>query len=342
MSLTPTLLNEFTLAYERSNLDVHEHRLSRYGAYETFLRDTPNLIPGWQEFVEGRSTESRTARIPVIKRATYSTASARSCTAETKENTSAFVTPSWTTIKTGFQMVPSQYVGNYIKEQADFNRKMEDVQRTFLAVLDLGAYTHLNANKSQVNNADGNPYTVVANAMAVPEADNNLFFNELGAIMESNDVGGLQNVVGSTRLEALVRQYSSQGTSNAENRVFQFGDYSFAYSNRVAVSTGDRDTVFSMPIGTLAYLPWIDPDARARHESGDGKEWMPVSLPLLGHSVGLLVQSTCADKSSLASGLEATLVKSFQFSFDYSFVSSYNSDAATLPGSIFRANFSKT
>lgn len=342
MTLVTTLLDEFTLAYNRSNVDANEHRLSNYGAYETFRKDTPNLIPGWQEFVEGRKSESRTDRIPVIQRATYSTGSSRSCTAETKENTSAYVTPSWTTIKTGFQMVPSQYEGNHLSFQDDFNRKMEDVQRTFLAVVDTAAYTHLNTNKSVVNNADGNPYTVVANAMLVPNEDSELVFNELGPILNANDLFGPYNIAASTRLQALVREYSMQGTSNAENRAFQFGDYSFAYSNRVAIATGMRDTVFCMPIGTLAYLPWVDPDARLGHKSGDGKEWTKQMLPLLGHEVGVLVQSTCGDKTALMSGLEATLVQSWQFSFDYSFNSAYNSDSATLPGSIFRANISKT
>lgn len=342
MALTPTILNEWTLSYSRSNLDLHEHRLSNYGAYETFKGDTNNLIPGADELIAARTTEDRTARIPVINRATYTTASARSCTAETKENTSAFVTPTWTTIKTGFQMIPSQYESNEIKFQEDFNRKMEDVQRTFLAAVDTAAFTHLNTNKAAVNNADGNPYTVVGNTMIVPEADNELYFNELPSIMESNDLMGLYNNVGSSRLQALVRELTAQGTSNAENRGFQFGGMDFAYSNRVTVATGMRDTVFSMPVGSLAYLSWIDPDARLRHSSGDGKEWMPVNLPLLGHSVGLLVQSTCGDKSSTVSGLEATLVQSWQFSFDYSFNSSYNSSSGTLPGSIYRANFSKT
>ena len=342
MALTLTFLNEYTLAYNKSKIDAHEHRLSTYGAYETFRKDTNNLIPGAQELIAGRTTEQRTARIPVINRATYSTGSSRSCSAKTEENTSTFVTPSWTTVVAGFQMIPSQYEANYLTFQEDFNRKMIDVQRTLLAALDTAAYTHLNSVKSAVNNADGNPYTVVSDAMVVPEEDQELYFNELPAIMEQNDLPGQQNVVGSPRLQALVREYSMQGTSNAENRGFQFGDFNFAYSNRVSVATGMRDTVFSMPIGSLAYLSWVDPDSRLRHESGDGKEWMPVMLPLLGHEVGLLVQSTCADKSGTVSGLEATLVQSWAFSFDYSFNSSYNSDSTTLPGSVFRANFSKT
>jgi len=342
MTLVLTRLNEYTLAYERSNIDAAEHRLSNYGAYETYRKDTPNLIPGYAELVANRPHEVRTVRIPVINRGSYTTSSSRNCNADTVENTSTFVEPSWTTIETGFQMLPAQYGDNYIRYQADFNRKMEDVQRTFLTTLDTAAYTNLNTAKSAVNAADGNPYTVASNIMIVPEEDAQLVFNELGPIMEANDLFAPFNVVGSTRLQALVREYSSQGTSNAENRAFQFGDYNFAYSNRVAVATGYRDTIFCMPVGSLAYLSWVDPDARAGHKSGV-YEWYTQFMPLLGHDVGVLYQSTCGDKSStIGTGSEATLVESYQFSFDYSFNYPYNSDSTTYAGSVFRANISKT
>ena len=342
MSLVLTFLDEWALDYSKSNLDANEHRVSTFGAFDTFRRDTPNLIPGYTEFVAARGLQDRVVKIPAIVRSAFTAGSARSCTAETEENTSAQVTPTWTTITAGFQMIPSQYEANYISYQADFNNKMRATERLLATTLDTAAYTHLQANRSAVNNADGNPYTCVSNAMVVPEEDAQLYFNELGAIMEQNDLPGQQNVIASPRTQALVREYSSQGTSNAENRAFQFGDYSFAYSNRITVATSDRDTIFSMPVGSLAYLSWIDPDARLGHKSGDGKEWMTVMMPLLGHEVGLLVQSTCADKSSVASGLDATLVQSWSFSFDYSFNSAYNSDSTTYPGSIFKACVSKT
>ena len=337
-----TILEDFVLDYERSNIDVAEHRLSNYGAYETYRKDTNNLIPGADELIRGRSTESRGAKVPVISRhSDYTTSATRNCTADDDENTSTFVEPSWTTIETGFQVVPAQYEGNYIKMQADFNRKMIDVQRTFLTTLDTAAYTNLNTAKSAVNAADGNPYTIASNAMIVPEEDGQLVFNELAPILEANDLFAPFNVVGSTRLQALVREYSSQGTANAENRAFQFGDYSFAYSNRVTVPTGFRDTIFCMPVGTLAYLSWIDPTARMGAKGGK-YEWTTQSMPLLGHDVGVLIQETCGNKKTLVSGLEATQVFSYQFSFDYSFNYSYNSDSTTLAGSVFRADISKT
>jgi len=244
-------------------------------------------------------------------------------------------------------MIPAEHANNYITYQNAFNNKMLHLQRAILEDMDTAAHTHLNTNKTAVNAADGNPYTAVSNDAIVPAADNQLFFNELGSIFAANDLpqDGI-NVVGSPRYQALVREYSAQGTSNAENRAFQFGGYSFAYSNRVSVATGYRDSVYAMPQGSLAFLSWVDEDARQNHQSTDGKEWSTFFLPLVGIEVGVLYQSTCSNQgisgTALATGLEATLSESWKFSFDYSFNSSYNSDTTTYAGPIFKSLFSKT
>jgi len=341
MALTATRLDEYRLAYDKSNLDAWEHRLSNYGILATYQKDTPNTIPGYNELVANRTAEVRDVTIPVIQRKDFTTASTRTCDALTHEVTSAYVTPSWTTLKAGFNMSPAEHMNNVLTYQAVFNNKMLAMQRTLLAALDTLAYTNMNSNITAVNAADGNPYTVVANAMVVAAADNELYFNELGAILQFNDFpsDGI-NVVGSPRMNSLVREYSSQGAANNENRQFQFGGYNFAYSNRVTVAGTDRDTIFAMPQGSLAFLTDVDPDAKMGSMSTDGKEWSTTNLPLLGFDVGLLYQSTCADKSDvIGTGYEATLSESFMFSFDYSFNVAYNSDSTTYAGPIFKARF---
>ena len=46
MTLVLTLLEDYVLEYEKSSIDAAEHRLSNYGAYETYRKDTNNFIPG--------------------------------------------------------------------------------------------------------------------------------------------------------------------------------------------------------------------------------------------------------------------------------------------------------
>jgi len=343
MTLATTILDEYRLAYARSKMDAYEHRLSIYGGFQTFINDTPNLIPGYKDLELGKTYQAQTVSVPVIQRATYSTTATRSCTKNTDENTSAYESVTFTTIETGFQMLKAQYMSNKIQYQEDFNRKMTDIQRTFLATLDTAALANLNTNKSAVNNADGNPYTVASNIMIVPEEDNDLFFNELDAIMMQNDFGGaFINVVATPRVSALIKELNAQGPGNDMNTAFQFGSKSLAYTRSVTPATGYRDVVYAMPTGSLGYLSWIDADSRMGNRSSDGHEWSVQNLPLLGHNVGLLYSSTCADKDSTLTGLDATLHESWQFSFDYAFVNAYNSDPSTYPGTIFRADFSKT
>jgi hypothetical protein len=343
MAWSATVLDEFRLSYDQSELDAHENRFSVYGAYETFKADTPNLIPGYQAFVEGRASAARTASIPVIQKQALTTSATRSCTAKTTQGTSAFVTPSWTTVETGFMMVPAEHQGNYLSYQQAFNNLARNVEKAFLLDADTDAVAHLVANLTGINNAEDNPWSITSSYMQVPLADYDMLFNELEAIMLANDITEqMINIVGSPRLKALVNEFSNQGVSNSTNSAFQYANLTFKYSNRVTISTAYHSTLYAMPRGSLAYLNWVDIDARLGHESGDGKKWYTVELPLFGQRVGVLYQSTCADKSSLLSGLNASLAESFQFSFDRAFVSSYDPVSTVDPGVIYGAEILKS
>jgi len=78
------------------------------------------------------------------------------------------------------------------------------------------------------------------------------------------------------------------------------------------------------------------------NKSGDGKEWYVQELPIFGQNVGVLFQSTCGDKSSLLTGLNATLVESYQFSFDRAFVNAQDTIGTSIAGVIYGIEFLKT
>lgn len=343
MTLATTKLDEYRQSVEQSKISAYEDRFANYGAFSTYLKDTPNLIPGGADFIANRKGADRTASFTVINRETFSTSSSRSCTAGTQDSVSAYVTPSWTTVKFAIMVVPSQYENNYVSMQADFNHKMDTLERTFLYALEGAAVTSLEANLSEVNNATGNPYAFASSVSTVPLSGNDYFLNELSSQMMYNHLptSPLQ-IIASPRFSAYWDRYTNQGAGNSANTQFQFGGKTVAYSNQITVATSDRDTVYVAPIGTYGFLNWIDPDARLNHVSGDGKEWFVQPLPRVGINVGVLYQSTCADKSVLQGGLEASLTESYSFSFDYMFTTAYNSTPATNPGNIFKYTLSKT
>lgn len=338
MALANTHLDPYRLDYERSNLDQYENRLSTYGAFKAYQDDTPKTIPGADEIVK-QYDGHRVVSIIVTNRQTLTTTDARVCTMTTNQPTSTYVTPSWTTIVASFMMIPSEHKGNYLKYQQIFKKQMTTVERTFLEAMDTAAYTSLEANHSTVNAAANNPYAVAANSMIVPAADNDLCFNEFIQVMLTNDlpVDGI-NVVASPRLSALVREYGNQGTGNDANRQFQFPPYSFYYSPRVTVAGGDRDTVFLSPQGSLAYLSYVDQDSQMGEKAGE-HEWSEQFLPRLGHTVGLLYNADCGDKSSYGGGAtSASKYESFQFSYDYTFIVAYASAGGGVGTPIFKAN----
>jgi len=339
MSLANTHLDEYRLDYERSNMDAFENRMSMYGAFEAYKNDTPNTIPGYQDLINEYDGH-RTVSVIVMKRESLTSTAARHCTVGSVQATSTYVTPSWTTIEVDFMMAPSEHKGNYLKYQQVFNQRMKTVERTFLEALDTGGYASLEANHSTVNAADGNPFTVAADSMVVPAADNDLFYNEILGIMAANDLPADNlNVISSPRMMALVSEYINQGAGNDKNRAFQFGPFNFFYSNRITVGVNDRDTVFVAPQGSLAFLSYVDEDSKLGSKSGD-HEWSEQLLPRLGFNVGLLVTKDCADLSSLGGGAtSASLKENYMFSFDYSFLTAY--DSGTLGSSIFKANFTK-
>ena len=342
--LAATVLEDWHVEYGKSKHDYYEHRLATYGGFQSFVDDTPNLLPA-DEIAKYKTAEDHVTSIPVIKRhADYSTASTRTCMGKTNTNVSADVDLSWTTLLLGFSMVPSLYKNNYISYLADFNVKMQTLQRTLLSALDVLAYTQLNTDKSAVNNAEDNPYSITSNVMQVGNSEKEAFFNELGQIFLQNDLPQDDiNIVASPRTSALVRTLKAQGLGDVGSTAYQMPGYKFYYSRNMTLGSGARDTVFAYPKGSLALLTWIDPDSRMGLSSIDGKEWSVVHLPLLGFDVGLLYQETCADNSTEAgNGFEASKIQKYNFSFDYDFITAYNSDSTTYPGVIYKASILST
>jgi hypothetical protein len=137
--------------------------------------------------------------------------------------------------------------------------------------------------------------------------------------------------------------YGAQGQSNATNTVFQFGDYNFWYSNRVTLTSGARSTFFVMPQGTFGLLTWIDPDSKQKSRVNEGNYWDSIALPTAGFNVGVHYQKACFDASTeVAAGSEASMAEYYNISFDYCYVTPYNSSTSVLAGPIYKGSIMAT
>lgn len=327
--LSATALNEYRSQYATSRLDLQENRGSGFGLLALAKRDTPNIISE-AEIVRARGTAQRATKIPVLQKITFTPDSARSCTPVTQGSTSALVTITWVTLFDGFHMVPSQYQNNEIGYVSDFNHKLRQMELSWAKTIESAIYTKLDTVKSTTFTADGSPFDFTGNVIQVPSAYQKTYLDELYASLQQDDFEAPFNIVASPGLRPVNNFFANQGQSNAENTVYQFGDYSFDYSNRVVKTTGAKATFFVMPQGSLGMLTWVDPDARMKSRISEGNYWDTFNLPTLGIEVGLHVSNACGDNTTEGgAGLEASLTENFMFSVDYGFVTPYISAGAS-------------
>ena len=349
MSLVNTRLQAIRSQYANT-LDKYEDRLSNYGAWMKFVEDTtdPDSIVDADVLAKAGISSGNTLEIPVIDGADVTITNARTCTIADDESTSGFVTVTFATYQFGFTMIPGQYNNNEISYMADFERKIRRYGKKFAETLDNAAITKLEADKTVVMDspfigASGKYGALVGDAVDVSAAQKQFFFNDLGVIMEGDDFEGRYNVIGSTTLQSTVNQYLNQGTQNDTNSQFQFGQFDFGYSNRVAVNTagGKESTLYCMPKGTLATMNRNAPDFLNGESINDENFFTTFQYPIVDLEMGLRYFKECADNEAVVGGsqpqLSASVKETFIFSTDVAFVTSYNRDTVTLPGAIHKA-----
>jgi hypothetical protein len=353
MSLVNTLTQNLRTAYP-SNLDKNEDRLSQYGAYELFRMDTtsPDSVISSEVIDTARISFGNTLQVPVIDGEDVTIGNVRSCTIPDYENTSQLVTVTFVTYQFGFTMVPAQYFNNDIGYQADFNNKMRKYLKALAVELDTAGVTKLEADKTQVWNtafigAGGEKYgPLVGDAVQVTDAQKNLIFNDLTSMMSEDDFEGRYNVLGSQPLKSVVAEYANQGAANATNTMFQFGDYSFGYSNRVAPAAGKVATFYAMPEGTMATMNRNEPDAIAGTVINSENFYGVERVPIVDLDMGFHYSKDCGDQSAVAgagsAGLTAAVKEQFIWSTDVAFITAYNRDPLTLAGPIHKGEISAT
>jgi hypothetical protein len=329
-------------AMEADKYDKHENRKPlNYGAINAVMSDTENTVNA-DELEKAHTASERTTQIPVLKRGDFSSTrvtSGASCTMIDNASTSAYVGLTWSFYKNGFSMVPAQYKNNQIGYNRDFAHKMSLLVDDVLSVLDTAAISLLETNKSQVNNADGNPYDYTANTIVVPTTDQEHFFNEVMPMMFQNDLPSTLKMVASPRVMAYISRINAQGAGNSTNLAYQeYLGQEFNYDRFLSIPTSYRDVIYMFAPGSTGMLQWIHSDFRENAVTGDGMQYGTMEI-IPGLTVGVRRKTTCADNSTETGddGDSGSIKDQFTIEFYYSFVTAYNSVPSTNPGTIFKA-----
>ncbi len=335
MSLVNTLTQSLRQSYE-ARLDKHELRPSRYGGLDLFQKQTadPLGILTAQNKESIKRSFGNSVVIPVLDAPDVTIGNVRSCTIPDLENTSNLITLTFTTYAFGFTMIPSQYFNNDVAYEADFQRKLNAYLLKFAATLDDLCISRLETDKNQFWGTEiTDIYPEVGNALRVPNADKNDFYNQAATIMELQDFYDVTDVLANTNHKALINRLNSQGEGNNENQAFQFGNFMYGYSNRVGNGAGVNQTGYLVAPASVAIENRNDPDAVLGHQTKGGeKQWEEVEVPIVDMTMGAFYSEDCADRSALHSGtagLKRTLVQGFEWSTDVVTITSYNSSPST-------------
>lgn len=342
MSLLLTLVQNLRAAYP-SQVDKNERRLSQYGVWEFFQQQA--AIPGsiMTPQIKKLISQSfgKTIQVPVLDAQDVTIGTTRTCTVAADENSSKLVTLTFVPYSFGFTMYPAQHYNNEIDYNADFNAKMRKYLLKFAATLDTAGRNVLETNRNQYFPADIDAYFPdVANALQVPQASKNDFFNQFQAVLETMDFYDTPHIVGSTSLNPIIRRDMAQGAGNSTNQNFQFDPYVWHTSNRVTNAAGVEATVYGVVDGNVAAYNRNTPEALGNYTTGNGKEWGTAVLPIVNLEMGTFFYDDCADISALHAGTvnnTRSKMEAFAFDTEICYMTSYNSDPTTRYTPIVKA-----
>lgn len=327
----------------KANLDKWELRPSRYGALDAFLQQTADpagiITPELEE--KAVASIGRTLEVPVIDYdGTISIGNTRSVTIADSENTSRMVTMVFATYSWGFTIVPAAYMNNEISIQADFERKFNKYLYKFAETLDSAAVASLDANKTQVLNDDLGQYAFASNKVSALYAKREEIIGDINPMQSANDFYNPLHIVGNTGVESLVRKLAEKGIYNSENKLIQYADKTFHFSNRVANAADRYATAFAVPSGTIGMLKRFERDAVLKTKSGTSHEWDISNLPMLNMPVGTYYYESVGNYSGIAGAGTADLTRTkkehYGFAVDVAFVVAENSDVANRPSAILK------
>ncbi len=300
---------------------------------DAFTKDREFTIPGLSEIRKAK-TQATTALY--LRAKDFTINSSKSCAPAGEQSGSANVAISFNekgfTIKTNHK----QHHGNEVSLQRAFANDLFNAEKTFWENLDQTLLTHLETNKSGVNNGGGagTNFDAVNDIMAIDNSKEKFFYNIVMAQLQQNNYSPEFLEVHDTFWTAAQRQYINQGAGNSENTAFQFAGFQFFPSNLISpgvIGNNTYDSIhFMIPTGGVAILDWNDPLNIEGAVTGE-KSWSTFqSLFRPEFTFDLFRTSSCADSSS-DGGNTQDWVETWEFTLTFALATQPVPDANDTP-----------
>ena len=265
MSLVSTLVQDSRVT---SDLSKYEIRIEQAGIFDTFKRqsDAPGGILTDELKRVAFNSAGRDVTVPVLNYKDVTVRTTRPLTIAADENTSAFVTITWTTLAYGFKMYPAQHFNNDISYQQDFDHKYKAMMRKFIATLEGLGNTALNAAKTQVVAEVTGGHTFASNVVSETGITNlydSYIMHDLIPMMASNDFYDMgMDVVGNQGLRSIVQRMAGFGQYNNEDKTLPFENKLLHWSNQISNASGKNATGYAVADSSLGVLMRVEPDIR--------------------------------------------------------------------------------
>jgi hypothetical protein len=344
-NLVATVLQDFISSYA-GRMDKNEQRPSKYGALNLFKAQTGSPLSILDEDVKANIQRSfnNAVKVPVVNYKDVAIGNVRTCALQTEGITSQLITLTAVTYAFGFVALPMQHYENFVSYQTAVNKLIEAGLQKLAATIDAGCVNILETKKNQYfPQAILDFYAQTANALQVPQAQKNDFYNQLASIMETMDFGSDLDVALNPIGMSMIRRLDAQGEGNSTNEGFQLLGQTWYPTNRITNGGAPiQSTVYAVAPGSVALQSRVDPDSRMRTRIHESKYWdMFPNAPHVGMDLGVFYQADCTDASALQAATLAkftnTKIESWQFSVDVFYVSAFNSDVVNRYSPILKA-----
>ncbi len=323
--------------WTRVNTDKYEDKLTGEGAYRTFLQDTPNLIPNINDIIDGRVNPQQALKFPVLNKNEQTAGTVRTLTINGVEGTSALQSITFGTLTYDIVITPSVLAGNAIDLQTALDKELMNADFALTRKADQLAVAALETAKNLVDDTGGYPLPFSAGVYTASNAQKEDLLNYIPQIMSVNEFEIDQlNIVGSPEILSWTRDIQQFGQFNSENKSLQLAGKNLRWTKRLARGTDNQFSLFAIPEGSLAVIPFIENDARQGIDFGNTR-YYTIFMPRLGMNVGVYELRGASDVSgNYGNGFEHAATIKMQLAIDLAFVTPYNSDPNNITNAIHK------
>jgi len=271
-----------------------------------------------------REDRSVNAYMPIRQAAIGGTARAHNHTGAKGDSQATAV--SWTTLSEPFSISKKQADNNVLTWAQMYASSLQNAIYNIIDRADAWFVAAAVAAKTGYSAGGGKGnFNTTDDVYEVPAAEANYFFQNGRQCLRYNRYNGPLMVIADDHAATSAERLTAQGSANATNYGFQFGNMEILPTTRSILGSAYNGSALMFETGLVAVLPWIPKQNRkplnpTKVEDAIG-DYGQISVPELGFNIGIHAYSARVDDSSVG-GYTQDVRHYFEASIDLGFTKS--------------------